>query len=563
MSLFKFFKKNKKPIQLSPSGYPIVFHDEHFKGIQVTTDYYIYNINNNPKYRDILFQNCIVIGSQGSSKSSASIKPNLLNPELADMSKIIFDPSLELYRDTAEAQRKMGVDVYLLSLYHEEERLNLLDFVDDTASAISNFCEKLFTSATKSLEGGRQVGGDSQNWIMMSTPLLASAICILKVYYKKHPNLGTATISEAISLLELSTAEEFFNIVKDCPSAYNIYPFKKESQRTSNVFNNCVTTITTYLNKFKSSNIEYLMGDTTIPIDDLRKKPTALYIHAHPTNPKTDAPIIAPIFQFLFESVTKDYIENGGSKNYKDVYFFLDEFSTIGSIDGIDGFFKNLRKFNVGIFIAVQTTTQLLDVLTETQASAILGNIAHKVFLRNNNHRETSLYLSTIGGTVKVQNEDCKYDADGNLLGYTERITEEQAISLNDAMNIQSGTGYLHVGSLGAIKIDNIKGYWECPRFDEYCKSMDLSKSLKKMNENYNIHNTKKQTSLFLDNYRINIEKNSCKSSENVFEIKNNISEYKPSKVKDFNFKEVALSEVKKHESEVEFKISKFLDENF
>lgn len=563
MKLSNLFKKSNKPINLSPSGYPIAKYDEHFKGIQVTNGYYIYNIPDSNHYRDILFQNCIVIGAQGSAKSTSSMIPNLLNPELSDMSFIVFDPSGEMYSITSDFQKKLGKDVYFLSLYHEADRLNILDFIDETEGAIKRYCEKLFTNTMKSIEGCKGVSDSASNWIAMSAPLLASSICALKMFYKENPHLGTATVSEAISLLELSTEEEFVEIVKKYNSAYKLYPFKKASQREGNIFKNCVTNITTYLSELKSPNAEYLMNETTIPVDELRKKPSVVYIKAHPNNPKMDAPILTPIIEIIFQRLSKNSAKQNthlDASTIKDVYVFLDEFSTLGKIDGIDGFFKNLRKDRVGIFIGVQTITQLYDVLTPVQVSAILGNISHKLFLRNNNHLETSEYLSTIAGIREVEEKIYSYDSEGNVTGYRISNQKEKEVTLNEAMNIELGTGYLHIGSLGAIKINDVKGYWQSKRFDSLCNMVDIETTFNGFK--YNIYNSLEQSSVVLNYFRNNKLGNSNNKNNDC----NNVLKFQANNTNDtnnFRLKEVAISKVFSFEETLNMKVNKFIEENF
>lgn len=556
MKLCNFFKRNKevKPLSLSPSGYPIVKFDQHFKGIQVTNGYYIYNIPDVPYYRDIIFQNCMVIGTQGSAKSSSAMIPNLLNPELSDMSFIVYDPSGEMFTITSEAQKNMGKDVYLLSVYNKADRFNILDFIDETESSIKAYCEKLFTNAMKSIEGCNGISSSASNWVVMSAPLLASSICALKIFYKENPHLGKATVSEAISLLELSEEDEFLNIVKKYNSAYRLYPFKKSSQRESNIYRNCVTNITTYLSGLKSPNVEYLMGDTTIPINEFRKKPSVIYIQGHPNNPKVDAPILTPIIEVLFQSLSKNSAKQNthlDPSTIKDVYVFLDEFSSLGKIDGIDGFFKNLRKDRVGIFIGIQTITQLHDTLTPVQASAILGNTAHKLFLRNNGHMETSEYLSSIAGTYEEEVNDYSYDTEGNITGYRRKKEIKREVPLNDALGIQLGTGYLHVGSLGAIKIDDVKVYLESNRFKDLAGQVDIKTTFESLVSKYDIYNSEEQNSLLLDAYR-----NGTKVK--ISSTSNKISMINPSK-----FSEVALTKTLNAKSKVEEKVHDFINKNF
>lgn len=433
--------------------------------------------------------------------------PNLLNPELKDMTFVVYDPSGEMFSLTSEFQKQLGKKVYFLSLYNKADRFNILDFIDNTESAIKGYCEKLFTNAIKSIEGIEGVGGTASNWITMSAPLLASSICALKQIYKDNPSLGKATVSEAISLLELSEEDEFLEIVKQCNSAYRLYPFKKSSQRNSPIYKNCVTNITTYLSSLKSPNVEYLMEDTTIPIDKIRSEASVIYIQGHPTNPKIDAPILTPILESLFLQLSKQSSKQNTHLNpeeVKDVYVFLDEFSSLGRIDGIDGFFKNLRKDRIGIFIGIQTITQLKDILTNVQTSAILGNISHKLFLRNNAHPETSEYLSSISGVYETEVNNYTYDSNDNTTGYKKSKEKHRIISVNDAMNIDPGTGYLHVGSLGSIKIDDIKGYWETPIFNNNVNRIDIKKKYKSLSEECNIFRSKKQFSKALDTFRHN-----------------------------------------------------------
>lgn len=547
MSLFK--KKSKNPINLSPSGYPIIKYDEHFNGIQIVNGYYIYNTYN---YKDVIFQNCIVFGGQGSSKTRACIIPNLLNPKLKDMSFLVFDPSGELFSMTSDFQKKIGKEVYFLSLYRKADRLNMLDVIGDKASSIISYCQTLLTNATKSIEGANRISETASSWFSMSSPLLASSICVLKLFYKENPSLGKATVSEAITLLQSSSEEEFYNIVKKYKSAFDIYPFKKKLQRQTVTYQNCITNISTYLSNLNTEEIKYIMNDTTIPINDFRKKPTVIYLQGHKNNSKYTASVLSPIVEYLFQSVSDDLLINDKNNKLTDVYFFLDEFATLGKIDGLDGIFRNFRKYRVGIFIVVQTLSQLNAVFNSYQVSAILGNISHKLFLRNNADIDTAQYLTTIAGKTEITEKDYSYNSFGESINYRIKTTTKDEIPYTNALNISPNSGYLHVGSLGSIKINNIKKFDESIRFKYNYSCLNINDLFEPLDANFNIFSSNNETSLVLDNYRMSKTSSKNINLPKIVSVSNEVA-----------ITNSTISRCNTAEKNIKLKVDSFIRDNF
>lgn len=486
---------------LSPSGYPIFYCENHMNGIQVTTNYYVCNTD---KYPDAVFRNYLICGGQGSGKTTSSFIPNYLNPELKNSSFIILDTSGENYEKTSEFQRRMGRDVYLLSLDECADRFNILDFIENRSSNILNYCKKLLTSSMLSVSSDGSISDAAASWFSMSASLLATAIILLKDFYNKNPHLGKATVCEAIKIIEECDDDEFFEWVKNCPAAFNMYPFKKAKQREKGVmFTNCLNNITTNLSFLKDDSVAYFMSDSTIDIKNIRKKPTAIYIKGHPTDSFVNAPILAPIIEFFLDELKKQsaVVNSNLDKNeICDVYLFLDEIITLGKIDNLKTNLNNLRKYRCTTFLGIQNVNQFYDIYNERETKNVISSLRYKVIFNCNGDEDTALMLSNSSEQYEEIEYDPIYNSEWEITGYRQKTVTKKEISFEDACNIESDTAYLNIGPIGTIKIDNISKHFEEKRF---VKVEDIHVSIKNNYENLsdkiNIYNETITTSPFLN----------------------------------------------------------------
>lgn len=554
------FKDKDAPYKKSVyAKYPLYKSNTHLNGVQICNNYYICNTE---EYKDATFLNFLTIGSPGSNKTTSCIVPNLLNPELRG-TLVVTDPSGELYELTANIQRSFGRKVYLLSMDEMCDKVNVLKELK-TEEEILDYSKNLFLNANKAFNNN-PVSSSDATWINMSSSLLASVLCLVKQYRSRNLN-NADTVTEAISLLlSLKNDGEYEELIENYPSAKKLYLTYKAGGDNSKAKSSVILNITTKLAIFLLNNTKELTESTTIPLEKLRYEESIIYIKTSEVNALKNAPILSPIIKMLFEKfIDYSYKKKPTvrEEDVLDVYFFLDEFGNIGKIDNMSQYATTLRKYKIGLYIALQSVKQLDNYYTPNEVSALKSGIAHKLFLKNNREEETSKYLNFLCGKTNVELESKNYDDFGRLQSKTVRTVEEDKIPISKAGTIKTGAGVLVIGSEEVVSIEGeLVGWFKESRYLQY---MDVEKAslkdFKDLATSNNLENATPLTSQILNDFRA--KKDRLNKTDMSSSHSNNMSHI--AKKKNI-LSEVAIGKeyASQNHAKLDKFIKKFIDENF
>jgi type IV secretion system protein VirD4 len=334
-----------------------------------------------------------VIGPTGSGKTTSIFFPNLLSNNLHG-SVVVMDPKGELYRKTAKYQKSIGRETLLFAPLEPDISLkyNPLEQCKD-AEEVMELGQNLLMNGALALEikTGKAAGG--MEWIQMATPLFVAALL-----YCRDLGRPFNTIDNALQLVINNDADELDRIFRDAhaeaKTQYRIFKTCIESPRT---MSSIKITLTTNLELFTDSKLSKSISRSDFSPEQLRGKPTCLYI----MYPERKANYLSPFTACFFSQFIDRVIDS-----YKDdslpVYFLWDEFANCGQLSNFSQNIATVRSRKMSFLICLQSITQLSQLYGRDNSLSILNNLKTKVILPGLTDSATVNFVSELCGYTEV-----------------------------------------------------------------------------------------------------------------------------------------------------------------
>ena len=155
--------------------------------------------------------------------------------------------------------------------------------------------------------------------------------------------------------------------------------------------------LTASLNLWANPVIDAATAKSDFSIEDLRRKPTSIYIGVKQNQLKTMAPLIGWFFQQCVDILGRDL---PAPEEKHEVLLMIDEFASLGHMEIIENALAFLAGYKIRLVLIVQGLGQLHD-LYDKGAENILQNCAVQVYFAANDET-TAVYVSKRLGTKTI-----------------------------------------------------------------------------------------------------------------------------------------------------------------
>ena len=340
-----------------------------------------------------------VMGSSGSMKSRAYVRPYIFQSIRRGESLIITDPKGEMYEDMAELLRKEGYHVNIFNLKDQ----TYSDSWDCLAEVTDEVMAQIFCSVIIQNTGGAR--GD-HFWDNAEMNLLKALVLYVTIEHKK--NNRPITMPEVYRLLTTQTVSDLERMFKILPQTHPAYvPYAIYAQAGDNVRGNVVIGLSSRIQVFQSQVTKNI---TSFPEIDLTRpgREKCAYFCAISDQDATFAFLSSLFFAFLFIKLVKyaDMYSKTPGKLDVPVNFVLDEFSNIGSIPDFEKKISTVRSRDINISVIIQSIPQLKNRYPNDVWQEIIGNCDTQLFLGCTDEM-TAKYISDRSGvaTIDIQSE--------------------------------------------------------------------------------------------------------------------------------------------------------------
>lgn len=212
----------------------------------------------------------------------------------------------------------------------------------------------------------------------------------------------------------------FRDIPLDHPASMAWSIFK---QNTENVRPQFITGLGQRLQLFQMKDLRRILRNTDIDLasigEDMQKKKTALFCVLSDKSAAMK-PITSLLFNFLFKDIS-DAADHYGPETRNTVNMILDEFVNIGRIPNFEVIISTVRSRKIGIFMILQTYSQLQETYGPTNAETIIG-CCDTMLCLGVNDKTTAEFISYKSGVATVvarSTRDSRMDSIGRR-GYAQ-----------------------------------------------------------------------------------------------------------------------------------------------
>lgn len=340
-----------------------------------------------------------VMGSSGSMKSRAFVRPTIFQCIRRGESMIITDPKGEMYEDMAELLRNEG---YHVNIFNLKDQI-YSDSWDCLAEVTDEVMAQVFCSVIIQNTGGAR--GD-HFWDNAEMNLLKALVLYVTIEHKK--NGLPVTMPEVYRLLTTQTVADLERMFKILPQTHPAFvPYSIYAQAGENVRGNVVIGLSSRIQVFQSQVTKNI---TSFPEIDLTRpgKEKCAYFCAISDQDATFTFLSSLFFAFLFIKLVKyaDMFSKTPGKLDVPVNFILDEFSNIGSIPDFEKKISTVRSRDINISVIIQSIPQLKNRYPNDVWQEIIGNCDTQLFLGCTDEM-TAKYISDRSGvaTIDIQSE--------------------------------------------------------------------------------------------------------------------------------------------------------------
>ena len=334
-------------------------------------------------------QNAMIIGGTGTGKSSVVLIPSLLSMY---GSFVVHDPSGELYGKTVLELKEQGYHVRVLNFGNPDnsDGFNPLSRVNNGAEI-----NKLSAMIVRTSLGGKS----DPFWDLQAVNLLRLLIHIVKGSNEYPPTLSevrtlVAQLSHDSASLEIAIQglgkTELLN-------EYRAFQAFDEKVRLG-----VVATLMSALQVFSDEQVAAVTSKDSLDFTSFRTRKTALFIQ----NPVADQAYYATLSAIFLEQLFATLLQQIPTYYDFDVFCLIDEASSL-YIPSLSVVIANVRKYRVGILLALQDFSQLVERYGHFDAETIRSNCFAKLYFTGQSLK-TCQELEAILGKYQYQDEQGK-----------------------------------------------------------------------------------------------------------------------------------------------------------
>ena len=367
------------------------------------------------------FQNLCLIAPPGLGKSTRFIIPNVL---AATGSVVITDPSGEIYQNTAGHLAARG---YTIQVFQPATIGQSLTFNPLTAATTPKTRKQLATTLAKNTGGA---SGDDTFWIASATSLLFVLITAVARYPEpSFRHLGNVRLLLNHFGVAGEGIHEFMANHLDAATFAEYRAFCASDTKT---MANILSTARVALDLWSDPDIAAVTSTTTLDVASVRERPTAVYIIV----PEHQVSYFAIIVNLLCSAFFEHCIDHADEAALP-VYFLLDEFGNIGTINNFAKIVTTLRKRRGSLSIILQHLAQLEEAYGPKNAKNIFGGgMVNKLFFSGLD-LDMLEYLERLLGTYTKTDEGTSTDNTTRTIGRSLMSVDEiRTMPADDAILI-------------------------------------------------------------------------------------------------------------------------------
>ena len=333
----------------------------------------------------------LVSAPTGSGKGVGVVIPNLLN---WNGSAVVLDIKGENYSLTSGFRKKHGQKIFVFSPFSENShRFNPFDTINPDPRQRFNDIQNIATLILPDNE-------KDPTWSQQGRALFIA----FALYLLDHPTQD-CTIGNILRFLQ--TKDDTRDIVKailesegqklDSSAQRTFSNFSQQEKRMSE---SVKVGLVGALSLWNSPSIDAATSHTDFDIMKLRKEKTTIYVVVSLADLTSLRPLLALFFEQVFTSQLR--FEPGADDKYK-ILFLMDEFESLGTMDGIVDKLPFVRSFNIRIMAIIQGLSQLDQRYTPAGRDKILQGSKHQIFFAANDQQTTNYVSETLGKkTIKT-----------------------------------------------------------------------------------------------------------------------------------------------------------------
>ena len=308
-------------------------------------------------------------------------------------STIVLDIKFENFDITSHFRKTHGQDVYLFAPGRTRTHCwNPLDLIDPNDPnyfmTMQSIAEILCPDREKS---------DTPMWTSEARNIFCAAV---QVHLDLNMPLTLANINQWIKLhTDPDTLEDFLNKhssqISDQPMADLVAYMNYGDPQRGGVQG----TITSTMTVFNNPLVNAATSKSDFNIQDMRRKPTTIYLGATPESMMT----LASIYNLFFQFTSVIFTRNRPDKDEPyQVLLLMDEFTAMGKMNMIKKGIAYFAGVGIRLMIIIQGKAQLESVYDKSGADEFYANIKHQVVFAPNIQDDAEAVSKAIGNkTVK------------------------------------------------------------------------------------------------------------------------------------------------------------------
>jgi type IV secretory pathway TraG/TraD family ATPase VirD4 len=156
-----------------------------------------------------------------------------------------------------------------------------------------------------------------------------------------------------------------------------------------------IATCQSVLQLFSDNAVAQITSHDTLNMGTFRKEPTALFIQ----NNVTDQTYFSVLTSLLFEQFIKYTLQSLPSDKDLPIFFLIDEASSL-TLPGLPVAIANIRKYQAGILLSLQTFNQLSQMYGKDDSETIRGNCYAKLYFTGQ-PQQTAEELERVIGKIE------------------------------------------------------------------------------------------------------------------------------------------------------------------
>ena len=325
------------------------------------------------------YESLLVQGGMGRGKSSAIVLPNLLSPPASRPSFVISDTSGELYQASSGYLSSQGYMIRTLNLMNpaQSETYNPLARATKPQD-LAELAKTLVRSAS-----GRAAGQASHDpfWDQSAEKLIRIlAQCLQNQSDPDVRNLAnlrhlvTGFDAHVAPQGQLGKIDQFvLQATQQDQSTFQSY--RAFVQGNLKTLQSVLMSADVALDAVATPEMASLTATNTLDFDELRQRPTALYIMVNQTQMELYSFLLNLLYADLFRTLLQNPANPGNP-----VWLFLDEFGHL-AVPGFEVFATTARKYKVAYALFLQSLGQLEGRYGIQNARTIIEGLGTEIYL--------------------------------------------------------------------------------------------------------------------------------------------------------------------------------------